>query len=183
MRTKVHFVVSGAGGRSRSPFRLVGDRPDNRSDGQEIADHLSDVAGLDIALGAKRVARDGQDLADKGEDCGLRHVVLEIRYYCWLRVIRPASGSAGVGGGVDRSQASARQGGGTWPRGRRGRRWIGCRRGRGWHGRPDRRRSRQGHPDRVRRSGQHRRSTAGGADCPGLSVPLPCLVNSPNRAP
>ena len=59
---------------------LVGDGPDHRSDGQQRADHRFDIGSLDKPLGDQCSARDGQDLADEGQDCGFQLGVLQFRF-------------------------------------------------------------------------------------------------------
>ena len=65
------------------PVALVGNGPDHRADGQQRADHRFDIGGLDIAFGDEGGASDGQDLADKCQNCGFQHDGLLFRFHWW----------------------------------------------------------------------------------------------------
>ena len=56
-----------------SPTAFVGDGPDRRPDGQQRTDHRLHIGCLDKTLGNKGSASDGEDLAQKGEDCRFQH--------------------------------------------------------------------------------------------------------------
>lgn len=58
----------------RSPPAFVSNRPSHRPDRQQRADHRFQIGGLDVTFGEQRRARDGQDLADQGDDAGFSMV-------------------------------------------------------------------------------------------------------------